>query len=83
MLCGQESRCTVMIKDNQKYFNRLHLLMDALIVACSYILAWYLRFESIFASKRQGIGVLGRETYFYALYFIVPAYIILYYFFNM
>ena len=83
MLCGQESRCTVMIKDNQKYFNRLHLLMDALIVACSYILAWYLRFESIFASKRQGIGVLGSETYFYALYFIVPAYIILYYFFNM
>ena len=83
MLCGQESRCTVMIKDNQQYFNRLHLLMDALIVACSYILAWYLRFESIFASKRQGIGVLGRETYFYALYFIVPAYIILYYFFNM
>lgn len=72
-----------MIKDNQKYFNRLHLLMDALIVACSYILAWYLKFESIFASKRQGIGVLGRETYFYALYFIVPGYIILYYFFNM
>jgi len=72
-----------MIKDNQKYFNRLHVLMDALIVACSYILAWYLKFESIFASKKQGIGVLGRETYFYALYFIVPGYIILYYFFNM
>ena len=72
-----------MIKDNQKYFNRLHLLIDALIVACSYILAWYLRFESAFATKRQGVGVLGMETYFYALYFIVPGYVILYYFFNM
>ena len=72
-----------MIKDNQKYFNRLHLLLDALIVACSYMLAWYLKFESIFASKKQGVGVLEMETYFYALYFIVPGYVILYYFFNM
>lgn len=72
-----------MIKDNQKYFNRLHLLIDALIVACSYMLAWYLKFESIFASKKQGVGVLEMETYFYALYFIVPGYVILYYFFNM
>lgn len=72
-----------MIKDNQKYFNRLHLLMDAVIVTCSYILAWYLKFESVFATKRLGVGVLGKETYFYALYFIVPGYIILYYSFNM
>lgn len=72
-----------MIKDNQKYFNRLHLLLDALIAACSYMLAWYLKFESIFASKKQGVGVLEMETYFYALYFIVPGYVILYYFFNM
>ena len=72
-----------MIKDNQKYFNSLHLLIDALIVASSYMLAWYLKFESIFASKKQGVGVLEMETYFYALYFIVPGYVILYYFFNM
>ncbi|MBO5092745.1 MAG: undecaprenyl-phosphate glucose phosphotransferase [Lachnospiraceae bacterium] len=72
-----------MIKDNQKYLNRLHLLLDAVIVACSYMLAWYLKFESIFATKKLGIGVLEMETYFYALYFIVPGYIILYYSFNM
>ena len=72
-----------MIKDNQKYFNRLHLLIDAVIVACSYMLAWYLRFESVFAEKRQGVGVLEMHTYFYALYFIVPGYVILYYIFNM
>lgn len=57
--------------------------MDAVIVTCSYILAWYLKFESVFATKRLGVGVLGKETYFYALYFIVPGYIILYYSFNM
>ena len=72
-----------MIKDNQKYFNRLHLLIDAVIVACSYMLAWYLRFESIFTEKKQGVGVLEMRTYFYALYFIVPGYVILYYIFNM
>lgn len=72
-----------MIKDNQKYLNRLHLLIDAVIVACSYMLAWYLKFESVFATKKLGIGVLEMKTYFYALYFIVPGYIILYYFFNM
>ncbi len=72
-----------MIKDNQKYFNRLHLLIDAVVVACSYMLAYYLKFESVFASRKLGVGVLGMETYFYALYFIVPGYVLLYYFFNM
>lgn len=72
-----------MIKDNQKYFNRLHLLLDAMVVAVSYMLAWYLKFESIFASKTVGVGILERETYFKALFFLVPGYVILYYFFNM
>ncbi len=57
--------------------------MDAVIVACSYMLSWYLKFESIFATKKMGVGVLEREIYFYALYFIVPGYVILYYMFNM
>lgn len=34
-----------MIKDNQKYFNRLQVLLDAVIVAVSYVLAWYLKFR--------------------------------------
>ena len=29
-----------MIKDNQKYFNRLHLLVDAVVVAVAYLFAW-------------------------------------------
>ena len=36
-----------MIKDNQKVFNRLHLVMDALIVIISYVLAWVLHLSLI------------------------------------
>lgn len=72
-----------MIKDNQKYFNRLHLLMDAVVVAISYLLAWYIKFCTIFADTEPGAGALDMETYFSFLYFVVPEYIILYYFFNL
>lgn len=72
-----------MIKDNQKVFNRLHLLVDALIVAISYLLAWYIKFATIFANTEPGAGALSKETYFNFLYFLVPGYILIYYYFNM
>lgn len=72
-----------MIKDNQKYFNRLHLLVDAIIVAISYLLAWYIKFCTILADTEPGSGALDMKTYFSALYFLVPGYVFLYYFFNM
>lgn len=72
-----------MIKDNQKIFNRIHLLIDALVTACSYILSWYLVLESPFAEEKPGVGVLEMEVYFSVLYFIVPFYIGMYYFFDM
>ena len=72
-----------MIKDNQKYFNRLHLLMDAVVVAISYLLAWYIKFCTIFADTEPGAGALDMGTYFSFLYFVVPEYIVLYYFFNL
>lgn len=72
-----------MIKDNQKYFNRLHVLADAIVVAVSYLLAWYLKFCTILADTEPGAGALDMRTYFSFLYFLVPEYIILYYFFHM
>lgn len=72
-----------MIKDNQKYFNRLHLLLDALVVAVSYILAWYLKFDSPFTDIDPAIGVLSQNTYFEMLYYIVPGYVILCYYFKL
>ena len=72
-----------MIKDNQTLFNRIHLLVDALITAVSYMLAWYWKFEGPFAKEDPSIGVLSRERYFSFLIYVVPLYIVLYYFFNM
>lgn len=72
-----------MIKDNQKLFNRLHLLVDALVVAVSYLLAWYIKFCTVFADTEPGAGALDTRVYFSYLYFVIPEYIILYYFFNM
>lgn len=72
-----------MIKDNQKYFNRLHVVLDAFIIAASYMLAWYLKFASPFSDIDQSVGVLSMRTYFQMLYVIVPGYLILYYSFNL
>lgn len=72
-----------MIKDNQKLFNRLHLVVDAIVVAISYLLAWYLKFATGFSQENPTVGTLDKDTYFSALWFLVPLYVVLYYVFNM
>lgn len=69
-----------MIKDNQKYFNRLHVWLDVLVTIVSYITAWWLR---LVVFSAEGVGVLSRETYFGALLVIVPMYMIMYSSLNM
>lgn len=66
-----------MIKDNQKYFNRLHVCIDAIVIVATYSLAWFLKFEGLFSSG----SVLAHDISFYfkALYFLVPGYLIIYY----
>ncbi len=66
-----------MIRDNQKYFNRLQVILDAVIIAGSYVLSWLIKFEGPFADSRAGAYTM--EFYLSALYFIVPGYITLYY----
>lgn len=34
-----------MIKENQKHFNRLHVVIDAFVIIISYFLAWLLKFH--------------------------------------
>lgn len=70
-----------MIKDNQKFFNGLHVLLDALAIAGSYMLAWYLKFEGPFVT--EGAGALEKSFYFSVMYFLVPGYIILYYWYKL
>ncbi|MFQ9934049.1 MAG: undecaprenyl-phosphate glucose phosphotransferase, partial [Lachnospiraceae bacterium] len=65
-----------MIKDNQRHFNRLHLLLDILIFMLSYMEAWYLKFRTdFFMDSAEG---LSYEAYMQALLLIVPGYLILY-----
>lgn len=70
-----------MIKDNQQHFNRLHILIDAIVVIASYAFAWWLKFAS--GVLDHEVGVLSFEIYMRALIIIVPGYILLYYAFNL
>ncbi len=66
-----------MIKDNQKVFNRLLVILDAALTAASFILSYYIKFY-IF-EVGPGVGVLPVTDYIVLLPFIVPGYIFLYY----
>lgn len=70
-----------MIKDNQQHFNRLHVVIDMLVIAFSYAFAWWLKFSSGILDHE--IGVLSFEFYMKALLVIIPEYILLYYAFNL
>ncbi len=65
-----------MIKDNQKFLNRLHFVLDVIMIILSYMLAWNLKFQSDFF-----VGVeskLDFADYMRALIWIVPLYLLLY-----
>ena len=64
-----------MIKDNQRLINRLTLVIDAFVIAASYLFAYFLKFESGMLLYEEG---LSAQTYMTALYFLVPGYLILY-----
>lgn len=68
-----------MIKDIQRQLNRIRVVIDAIVTALSYLLAWYLKFDSPFSKIEEGTGYLPFETYMFALWFIVPGYVISYY----
>ncbi len=70
-----------MIKDNQKHFNRLHVLIDAFVIAASYLLAWLVKFEGPFSEG--AVKALSFQQYMSALVFMVPGYLILYYAFSL
>ncbi len=63
-----------MIKDNQKLLNKIHLMLDALVIVIAYVLAWLVKFEF----GRVSGGVLPKEDYFAALLVLVPGYLLLY-----
>lgn len=69
------------IKDNQKLLNRLHVVLDCIVIVFSYISAWYLRFKS---------GIFQLDPWFFSLkeyakilVAIVPVYLLLYFLFQL
>lgn len=70
-----------MIKNNQQILNRIHVLLDAVVIILSYVASWYIRFES--GWMRVSPGPVFRDEYMRALFFIVPLYLILYYIFQL
>ncbi len=70
-----------MIKDNQKRLNRLHVVLDALVIVAAYVLSWFLFVQVTF--KGTDIGVLPVGMYMSALVFIVPVYLLLYTIFHL
>jgi len=68
-----------LIKDNQKYFNRLQVVLDAIVIIVSYLVAWYVMMGSI----EEEVGVLPPEIYMMALVLLVPFFLLLYYACNL
>ncbi len=64
-----------MIKDNQKHLNRIHVVLDALIIAVSYLAAWWIQFTFLADPKA---GKLPMQVYMLALVFVIPGYLLLY-----
>ncbi len=56
-----------MIKDNQKHLNRIHVVIDAVIIVIAYMIAYGIIFG--FSGNNAG---LPRGIYFSALLYIVP-----------
>ena len=68
-----------MIKNNQTKLNFMHVVLDAVVTAVSYFLAWLL----IIGMGTPGRGALPLEIYMWALIAIVPLYLLLYAAFNL
>lgn len=67
-----------MIKDNQRHFNRLHVIIDAVVVIVSYLLAWLVRFVIL-----KGDPGLPFADYCYLLIPLVPYTLFVYFAFNL
>ena len=71
-----------MIKDNQKTLNRLHILLDAVIIVVSFLIAYYLRFYSFITNLKIFNVEKGTfyplSVYAQSLYILVPLYLFIY-----
>lgn len=78
-----EKRNDTVIKDNQNTLNRLHVVIDALLVIAAFYLAYPLRFNVLTEFKwfalEEGEAFLSFQKYSENMIFLVPGYLVIYY----
>lgn len=67
-----------MIKDNQKRLNNFHVFLDALVIAISYALSWYIVIGSSWSRVTMHNKEAMSAVYAAAPVIIIPFYLILY-----
>ena len=82
-----------MIKQNQRYLNGLHVVLDIIVTIVSFVLAYYARFELPYFAPKHREGTIGvfyftLKDYIFPitkspLLYIVIGYVILYYLFHL
>ena len=69
-----------MIKDNQRVLNQIHVLIDLVVTALTYLLAYWLKFRSGWIEYDIGLPI---RSYLRVLYFVVPGFMLLYFAFDL
>ena len=72
-----------MIKDNQTRLNRLHVLLDALVIAVAYVFSWFMTLKSGLFGADLEAGILPTWFYMRVLVVVVPVYLLLYTIFHL
>lgn len=70
-----------MIRENQRLFNLMLIIIDVSVIIFSLVLAWYIRFETNLLGFTR--GVWGFDHYMFPLVFILPSYIFIYHLFGL
>lgn len=71
-----------MIKENQKYLNKLLVLVDAAIIFFSALLSYFIRFY-LNLNTYYVNDVMPPDTYVWSLIFVIPMYLILFNIFEL
>ena len=78
-----------MIKENQKLLNLFRILIDAIIIVCSFYAAYDLRFNDnsfliVHEIIDEPVGIYGsRMDYLQILFCLIPCYLLSYYMFHL
>ena len=72
-----------MIKDNQTRLNRLHVLLDALVIAAAYVFSGFITLKSGLFGADLEAGILPTWFYMRVLVVIIPVYLLLYTVFHL